>query len=153
MTIALRKTMDGVIEAIESKDVDLLLNYFADDAVLFDPHFPVSNMEGKSLIRCSYNWAFLSVKELCISIEREFTSSDGQSGVFELRTKYRSQTGRQQTFFQMFILEMKNDKILRLQVYTPSAPKNNFRPLLSVSRLIKRLFRRDVDPGTPVYLK
>ena len=153
MSVTIRQTMDGVIEAIESKDIGMLLSYFADDAVLFDPNFPVSKMEGKSVISCGYKWAFMALKEVGMSIEQVFESDNRHSAAFKLCTRYLSQTGQQKVFPQMCVLEMKNGKISHLQVYTPYSPKNKFKVFLTVSKYMKKILRLTDRPHTPVFLK
>ena len=41
----------GLIEALEAKDLPVALSFFADDAVVIDPHYPQPIMKGKAAIQ------------------------------------------------------------------------------------------------------
>ncbi len=47
MTAALRTLVEGVFAAFEAKDLPTALGYFADDAVMIDPHYPTPTMRGQ----------------------------------------------------------------------------------------------------------
>lgn len=61
MTVALRTLVEDAFAAFEAKDLSAALQYFADDAVMIDPHYPTPHMDGKRAISEGLQWAFSSL--------------------------------------------------------------------------------------------
>lgn len=136
MDVKLRETMEGVIEALTAKDLDSLMSYFDEQAVLIDPHFPLKEMHGKPVISCGYKWAFQAMKNMDLKISNIFSAATQDAAVFELDVVYALRTGQVLRQAQTFVVEMNDQKITRLQAYTSHAPKGADGMLL---RLLHRL--------------
>jgi ketosteroid isomerase-like protein len=48
MDTSLHHLITRTFAAVEAKDLDAMMSVFADDAVVFDPHFPTPQMQGKA---------------------------------------------------------------------------------------------------------
>mgnify|MGYP001361164294 CR=1 FL=1 len=52
-----------LIAAFEAKDLSAVLAFFADDAVVIDPHYPQAVMKGKAAIQQGFMWAFTNMEK------------------------------------------------------------------------------------------
>jgi ketosteroid isomerase-like protein len=50
MSTPLHDLVIRTLATVEAKGLDAMMNLFADDAVLIDPHFPRARMQGKAAI-------------------------------------------------------------------------------------------------------
>jgi ketosteroid isomerase-like protein len=50
MDTSLHDLITRTFATVEAKDLDAIMSVFADDAVVIDPHFPTSQMQGKVAI-------------------------------------------------------------------------------------------------------
>ena len=57
MTVFNANLLNGVLAAFVRRDLEGALAFFADDAIIFDPHYPVAEMRGKPAIRRGLAWA------------------------------------------------------------------------------------------------
>ena len=56
-----RDDVERLITAFEAKDLETIMAEFADDAYVYDPHYPQTDMVGKDAIRQGMEWAFGNV--------------------------------------------------------------------------------------------
>jgi ketosteroid isomerase-like protein len=120
-----------------SKDIESVMACFAEDALLYDPHYPVSTMKGKKAIRQGFEWAFGSMEKPGFGI-RHFWS-DGECAAVELDTHHVFKGGMELKFPQVFIMEAKDGLITRLQSYVPYAPPGIGGFLAKVTRLVWKM--------------
>ena len=59
----------GLIAAFEAKDLPAALAFFADDAVVIDPHYPQPVMKGKAAIEITELWKYVD-KQLRKHVKR-----------------------------------------------------------------------------------
>lgn len=115
-----KEILDGLIAAFHAKDLEAVMSYFAEDAVLFDPHYPIQRMEGKAAIRQGMEWGLGNLEKPGF-IVRHFWSN-GQNGAVELDTHHIFRGGMEVKFDQVFVFELADGKLKRLQSYVPYPP-------------------------------
>ncbi len=110
------------LNALESRDLDTVMKCFADDAVLYDPHYPYAEMHGKTEIREGLEWAYAGMKSMSFTPLRFFTSDDGASSVIELDTHHVPKAGGELEFAQVFVVDTKDGAITSMRSYLPHGP-------------------------------
>jgi ketosteroid isomerase-like protein len=123
---------NGLIDAFMARDLDLAASFFADDAVLIDPHYPQPRMQGRAQIERGLRWGLSSLAKPGFTVRR--SASDGDIAFFEVDTRHVLKIGMTIAFEQVFVLEWRGDKIVRLQAYEPY-------PAPGVAGLIRRSTR------------
>jgi ketosteroid isomerase-like protein len=103
-----------------SKDLKEVMSYFADDAVMIDPHYPQSVMHGRIKIERGLAWSFRNLEKPGFVIRQVWIEGDCAS--IEVATHHEFKGGLALHFDQVFIVETRDSKISRLQTYTPHAP-------------------------------
>ena len=68
MSTPLRTLIERNFAAVEAKDLEAVLQCFAEDAVFIDPHYPSPVMIGKSAITDGLRWAFKGMKQFGFTI-------------------------------------------------------------------------------------
>ncbi|MGA2793396.1 MAG: nuclear transport factor 2 family protein [Roseiarcus sp.] len=121
-----------LIDAFVAKDIDAVMGLFADDALLVDPHYPVSRMQGRAAIERGIRWGLSSLAKPGFTLRH--SAIDGDIGFFEVDTKHLLSIGMTVQFEQVFVVEKRGDKIARLQAYEPY-------PAPGVAGLIRRATR------------
>ena len=58
MSTSDRSHVEQLFAAFSARDLDAVMALFADDAIVFDPHYPTPLMAGKAAIRSGCEWAF-----------------------------------------------------------------------------------------------
>jgi ketosteroid isomerase-like protein len=115
-----------------AKDIDAALATFADDAVLIDPHYPEPRMKGRVAIERGLRWSLGSLDKPGFSIRN--SASSGDISFFEVDTRHRLKIGLTVAFDQVFVVEIREGRIARLQAYEPY-------PAPGVAGLIRRATR------------
>ena len=126
-------------QAVEAKDIEAFLACLTDDVQFIDPHYPKVQMQGKEEIRAGLTWGFKGLKKLGFTIEKYFESEDGKSVAIEVATAHILPNGKSLNFPQVFIIDIKNKKISRIQAYEPYGPHGMLKIILGVTRLIKKI--------------
>ena len=129
-----REVLRGLISAFEAKDLEAVMQYFADDAIFFDPHYPIPRMEGTAAIRRGMAWGLRNMEKPGF-IVRHFWS-DGNMGAVELDTHHVFKGGMTAEFDQVFVFELQNGKLTRLRSYLPYPPSGLAGFLRKVTRLV-----------------
>ncbi len=135
--MAEREIMDKLMAAFESLDLEAVMACFAEDAVLFDPHYPVTKMEGLAAIRQGIEWGLGNMVKPGFVV-RHFWS-DGEKGAVELDTHHVFKGGMEVKIDQVFVFELQDGKLKRLQSYVPYSPHGIGGFMSKVMRLIWRL--------------
>ena len=134
--------MTRTIATIEAKDLDALMSLFADDAVVIDPHFPMSRMQGKAAITKAFREAISGMQSFGYTIVNYFESENGQRAAIETATHHVIKQGMKLNFPQVFIFEVEDGRITRMQAYEPYGPHGIMGVFLFLSRLPKRFSRK-----------
>ncbi len=127
--------------AVEAKDLDAMVGVFAEDALVIDPHYPTPRMRGKPAITEGFRWGISSMRSFGFTIEHYFESSDGQRAAVETASHHVLKYGMKLDFPQVFIFEVADSLITRMQAYEPYGPNGIGGIFLSVVRL-RRTFAK-----------
>ncbi len=139
---SLQNVVTRTFTTLEAKDLDAMLNLFADDAVLIDPHFPTSPMQGKAAIKKGFQGAISGMRSFGYTLVNYFESENGQRAAVETATHHVLKVGTKLNFPQVFIFEVMDGRIARLQAYEPYGPHGITGMFLFFARLINRLLRK-----------
>ncbi len=120
---SLHDLVTHVFAALEAKDVDAVLNVFAEDGVLVDPHFPTPRMQGKEAIGNPMRKLMNGMKSFGYTIVNYCESENGLCAAAEVATQHVMQTGKSLNFPQLFMFEVADGRITRMQAYEPYGPK------------------------------
>jgi ketosteroid isomerase-like protein len=140
---------------VETKDLEAMMSLFADDAVVIDPHFPTPRMQGKATIRKGFRGAMSSMRSFGYTIVNYCESENGQCAAVETATHHVLKQGMKRNFPQVFIFEVADGHITRLQAYEPYGPHGIMGVFLFLARLTNRLRSRrgfNVPGNTPLHL-
>lgn len=135
-----RELMEALFDALIRGDKEASIAAFADDAVLFDPHYPEPDMRGKEAIASGLDWGFGSMRQFGFVPVNVFESSNGKSAAFEVDTHHVLKNGIKLDFPQAFFVEAANGKITGLRAYEPYGPNGIGGVFLALSRLKRKLF-------------
>lgn len=120
MTTIDRTHVEQVFARFAAKDLEAVMALFAEEAIVFDPHYPTPLMSGKGAIRSGFEWAFSTLLQPGFTI-RHFWAGDDNAAV-EVDTHHVMLGGLELNFPQAFVLEWRDGLIVRLQAYTPYSP-------------------------------
>jgi len=113
--------IEAVFRSFESKDIDLIMSLFADDAILIDPHYPVMEMKGKEAIRKGLTWGLKPLITASFTTEKLWV--DGNEGAIKLITNHVFKGGNKVDIIQVFLFALNNEKkFLYLQSFVPYRP-------------------------------
>ncbi len=112
-----RAYVERALDTVMALDVEGTMALFADDALLFDPHYPVPAMKGKAAIRQGLEWGMGSMQKMGFVIRGFWTTGD--SAVVETDTHHVLKGGMKLDFPQVFVIETCDGKISRWQSYVP----------------------------------
>ena len=112
--------IQGLLLAFERKDIDAAMAYFADGAVVYDPHYPTPEMRGKDAIRQNFTGGFSMIQQPGFTIRSAWVNDD--SGAVEVDTHHTFPNGAEARFPQVFVFETADGLLTRLQAYTPYPP-------------------------------
>ncbi len=115
-----RMDIEQLFAAFAAKDLAAVMAYFADEAVVFDPHYPAPLMNGKTAIQAGFEWAFMGLQQPGFTIDN-FWGSDNNAAI-EVDTHHIIAGGQELRFPQLFVVEWRAGLITRLQSYTPYPP-------------------------------
>jgi ketosteroid isomerase-like protein len=109
-----------LLTAMTAKNKAETLALMADDAVLFDPHYPTPLMAGKAAISEGIDFAFGMLKQPGWTVLRSWENRD--SVVLEVDTHHEMMNGFMVTPKQVFIVDTKDGKITSWQSFVPYPP-------------------------------
>lgn len=139
---ALHDLVRRTFATLEAKDLEVMMSLFAEDAILIDPHFPTPQMQGKAAIRKGFQGAMSGMHSFGYTIVTYCESENGQGAAVETATHHVLKQGRKLNFPQVFIFEMANEHITRLQAYEPYGPHGLMGAFLWLARLVNRFLRK-----------
>jgi ketosteroid isomerase-like protein len=126
-----------MLDAFMAKDVDAALAVFADDAVVIDPHYPEPRMQGRAAIERGFRWGLSSLEKPGFSIRNR--AAAGEIEFFECDTRHKLSLGPTIAFDQVFVVETRAGKIIRMQAYEPYPAPGIAGVIRRVSKLIWKL--------------
>ncbi len=120
---SLQNLVTHTFAAVEAKDLDAMMSFFADDAVLIDPHFPTPRMQGKALIAQAMSEAMKGMQSFGYTIVNYCESQNGGCAAVETATHHVIRGGNKLDFPQVFVFEVADGRITRMQAYEPYGPQ------------------------------
>ncbi len=135
----LRELVQRAFKTVETMDVNATVALFADNAVLFDPHYPTPKMIGKAAIADGLTWGFGAMSKMGFPIVNYFEAEGGECAAVEIATSHVLKTGMKLNFPQMFVIEAHDGLITRMQAYEPYGPHGVVGVILGVTRLQRKL--------------
>lgn len=133
----MRALVDRMFGAVMAKDLDAVLACFADNATLFDPHYPKPEMVGKAAIAEGLRWGFGTMRTFGFRIVNYFEAGDRVA--VEVATSHVLNMGIKLDFPQAFFIDTRDGKIVRLQAYEPYGPNGVGGVFLALTRLGRKL--------------
>lgn len=127
------------LRAIESRDQLALIDLVTEDAVFVDPHYPTPLMVGRQAIGDGLRWAFGAIEAFRFETLLGFDSGDGRHAAVEVDCHHVLRGGRPLAFRQVFIADVRDGRITRLQAYQPYGPGGLVGLVLSLTRLGRRV--------------
>ena len=132
-----RERIDAVFAAFTSRDLTDVMAHFADDAVMIDPHYPQPRMVGRAAIERGLTWGLGNLVKPGFAIRKVWI--DGDSAAIEVDTDHLFKGGMRLRFDQLFVVESREGKIIRLQAYVPYGPPGVAGLLTRLTRWVWRL--------------
>ena len=102
------------------RDLPGMMLLFAEDAVVFDPHYPIPTMKGHAAIERGLRWALDTLVEPGFTVRQMWL--EGDAGGVEVHTTHVLKGGMKLDFEQVFLFEIQNDQITRLRAFVPHPP-------------------------------
>ena len=140
--ISLHDLVIHTFATVEAKDLEAMMSVFADDAVVIDPHFPTQQMQGKAAIMAGFRGAMSSMRSFGYTIVNYCESENGRCAAEETATHHVLKQGMKRNFPQVFIFEVADGRITRMQAYEPYGPHGIVGFFLFVGRLTQRFSRK-----------
>ncbi|SEL77865.1 nuclear transport factor 2 family protein [Haloferax larsenii] len=113
-----REDIDRIFEAWEDKDPVVPAEYWADDGVYIDPHYPESQYEGPEEVRRVLETSLQEIiAQPRLAIENLWKDDD--TFVVEVQTNHRMMDGSEVDYPQVFVIETEDGEITRWQSYLP----------------------------------
>ena len=128
-------------DEVEAKDMSAMMANFCSDADFIDPHYPKVHMHGEQEILDGLTWGVKSLEKLGFTIVHYFAAEDGKSAAVEVTTNHELPNGKKLNFQQMFVFELRDGKISRLQAYEPYGPHGMATIMLMTTRFIRKFTR------------
>ena len=126
-----------LITSFEAKDMPAIMDCFANDAVMIDPHYPQVRMAGKAAIKQGISWVFSSMVKPSFTIKHLWF--DEQSGSIEVDTHHLFKGGMVIDVPQTFVMETREGLITRLQSYPSYKPHGIAGLLITLTGLVWRI--------------
>lgn len=118
-----REQIEGVIRAFEDGDTKAASEFWAEDGVFIDPHYPDPRYSGPDEIREALNWALENIVEKPgLEIRNMWEDEESDTFAVEVDTNHIMQDGTEADFPQVFIIEAENGHVVRWQSYLPYPP-------------------------------
>lgn len=110
--------------AVEAKDLEGTLSFFADGATMEDPHYPNAKMRGKEEIAQGLIGAFGNVKQFKFTPKNYFERADGKAATIEMEAEHTVLgQGKLAPFRQSFVFEINDEGLItRMQAFGPYRP-------------------------------
>lgn len=119
-TMSGKELIDALFAAFLAKDLALVMNCFADDAIFYDPHYPQPRMVGRAAIEQGFAWGLNGLEKPGFELRHIWIEEN--SAVVEMDTHHRLKGGMEAKFDQVFVFEFRNSKLTRVQSYVPYRP-------------------------------
>lgn len=134
--------LDDVFADLAARNVAALHARFADDAVLFDPHYPQKEMRGRAAIERGIAWGMGSMQQFGFTVVQGYASDDGAKAIVEVDTHHVLKGGQNLDFPQVFVIETADGLITALRAYEPYRPDGIGGIFVRLSHVQERIVHR-----------
>ena len=141
MSSNLSKLLRSHFNAVEKKDLGAVMDFYHSDIYFIDPHYPKVHMKGKKEVLKGLTWGFKTVKSFSFKTVNYFENEEGTKASIEYDSIIKLFNGKSFQFRQVFIIEMQNNKISRMQAYETYEPHGMHKIMLVVTRFIHKITR------------
>jgi len=138
MNSSLSLLVRNVFESIAAKNLEKTMSFFHKDAEFIDPHYPNTHMQGLKQIQDGFNWGFNGVKSFQFDPLNYFENDNGTCASIECASILVLKNGKRLNYQQVFIVEMRDNKISRLQAYETYGPHGLLKLVLTMTRLMNK---------------
>lgn len=111
----------AVLEAFEAGDTATASEFWADDGVFVDPHYPEPTYRGPDEVRAALDWALEHVVDRP-GLTVRTVWEDGETFAVEVDTHHVAHDGEVLEFPQVFVVEGENGRVARWRSYLPFPP-------------------------------
>jgi ketosteroid isomerase-like protein len=139
--------IEATLRAVEAKDLAGIRALVAEDAVMIDPHYPVTRMVGWPQIGDGLRWSFGTIDTFRFRVVHGFESADGAHAAVEVACAHILRGVRPLAFQQTFVADVREGRITRLQAYEPYGPGGLVGWVLRLTRLLRQLRGRRPWPA------
>ena len=115
-----RSLLEQALERMMERDLVGFLALFAEDAVVYDPHYPFPTMVGKAAIEQGLTWAMGTLVKPGFEVREVWMNGD--KGVVEVQTHHVLKGGQEIDFEQVFLFETGDGLITHLRAFVPYRP-------------------------------
>lgn len=115
-----RNLIEQLFERMMAHDLAGVMALVADDAVIYDPHYPFPTMQGKAAIEHGLAWALDTLVKPGFVVRQIW--QEGNNGAVEVATHHVIKGGQEVEFDQVFLFETRDGQISRLRSFVPYRP-------------------------------
>jgi ketosteroid isomerase-like protein len=116
-----REQIEGVLRSFEEGNTAEASEFWAEDGVFIDPHYPEPEYRGPDEIRDALDWALENIVERPGLTVRNVWEN-GESFAVEVDTHHVMKDGSDAEFPQVFVIEGEDGNVTRWQSYLPFPP-------------------------------
>ena len=131
-----RENIELLFESFSNKDIEKVMSVFDNDSIFIDAHYPEKEMIGAHSIRRGLSWSINNMSSMKFTILNLWISEDKAS--VEVFAEHKLKIGLKLNFKEVFIIEIKNQKIKRFEAFLPYPP---FGFVNFASKLIWKIFK------------
>ena len=115
-----RSVLEQALERMMERDLVGFLAMFAEDAVIYDPHYPFPTMEGKAAIERGLTWALDTLVKPGFEVRQGWIQ--GERGALEVKTHHVLKGDQEIDFEQVFLFETRDGLITHVRAFVPYRP-------------------------------
>ncbi len=115
-----RTLIEQLFERMMVHDLDGVMALLADDAVIYDPHYPFPTMQGEAAIEYGLAWALDTLVKPGFVVRQVWL--EGNNGAVAVDTHHVLKGGQEVEFEQVFLFETRDGQISRLRSFVPYRP-------------------------------
>ena len=137
MTTLEQTQVEAIFNTFAAKDLNAVMTMFDENALVYDPHYPIPEMRGKAAIQRGLEWGLASMEKPGFTIRNFWVN--GEKAVVEVDTHHVFKGGMELKFPQVFVIETREGRVTRLQSYVPYPPPGIGGMMSDVTRWIWKL--------------
>lgn len=104
------------------KELDEIMKLFDENSVFVDANYPGGKLIGKKNILRGFKWSLKNATKLKFNILNCFVNNN--LAFVEVFAEHELKFNLKYSFKEVFVIELENEKIKRLEAYLLSPPKN-----------------------------